>query len=247
MAFFVVGWYAHRRSQQELYQFIDEELPTEEVDNGFSDVFEQQFNQPLTNEIVQDKSIDSEPTVSLSSAVAEQQSELMNSTKDETEIEIDSEQANIRDWDMVVAFTIMTSEANQFTGKAIKAALESVDMHFGELQTYHRYTVGIQKQSLFSVANILDPGTLSPESLATMTTPGLLIFARLPGPINGLALFDDLLETAEKLAIKLSGTLCDEKREPISQHSLEQMRGRILTLNLTIQAETSQYPNDYSE
>ena len=43
----------------------------------------------------------------------------------------------------------------------------------------------------FSVANIIEPGTFNPQDDATMNTPGVLMFAKLPGPVNGLTLFDD--------------------------------------------------------
>ncbi len=147
-------------------------------------------------------------------------------------------------WDMVIAFTIMARDGKQFSGKAIKAVFESLDLHFGELQIFHRYMPGSRTQTLFSVANILEPGTLNPEHFATMRTPGLLIFSRLPGPINGLAIFDDLLETARKIADKLDGVLSDESRQAISQTSIEAMRQRILELNMQLQAEQPRYDHD---
>ena len=152
----------------------------------------------------------------------------------------------VNEWEMVIAFTIMVREEGAFfSGKSIKSVLESLDLHFGDLQVYHRQVPGLRTQSLFSVANILDPGTLNPDSFATMKTPGLLIFSRLPGPVNGLTLFDDLLDTAQKMADKLDGVLSDEARQPISQSTIEAMRSRILHLNIQLQAENSHYTNEY--
>jgi len=150
----------------------------------------------------------------------------------------------INDWDMMIAFTVMAREGSPFSGKSVKATLESLDLHFGDLQIFHRSMPGLRKQTLFSVANILDPGTLLPDSFATMHTPGLLVFARLPGPVNGLSLFDDLLDVAEKMTDKLDGSLCDESRQPLTQSAIEAMRSRILTLNLQLQTEQSNYRND---
>ena len=73
-----------------------------------------------------------------------------------------------------------------------------------------------------------------------MKTPGLLIFARLPGPVNGLALFDDLLDAAQKMTDKLDGTLCDESRQALSQSSIESMRSRILNSQFTITSRAKQ-------
>lgn len=145
--------------------------------------------------------------------------------------------------DLVIALTIVAPDKTRFSGKAIKAALESSNLQFGDLLIYHRFTAGSRKQSIFSVANILDPGTLLPDKFATLTTPGLLIFARLPGPVNGLALFDDLLETAQLLTNKLGGTLSDDRREPISESRLEAMRSRIFNLNFALHNEKNDYSN----
>jgi len=152
---------------------------------------------------------------------------------------------NVNEWDMVIAFTIMARDDAQFSGRSIKRVFESLDLHFGDMQIYHRQVPGLRTESIFSVANIIDPGTLNPDMFATMKTPGLLIFSRLPGPVNGLTLFDDLLDTAQKMADKLDGVLSDESRQPVSQATIEEMRGRILHLNLQLQAENNHYNNDY--
>jgi len=141
------------------------------------------------------------------------------------------------EWDMVIAFTIMARENEVFTGRSIKATLESLDLHFGDLQLYHRNVPGLRKQTLFSVANIVDPGTLNPSDFATMTTPGLLVFSRLPGPLNGLTLLDELLILAQKMTDKLDGVLSDESREPVNQSTLEAMRSRILHMNMKLESE----------
>jgi cell division protein ZipA len=127
----------------------------------------------------------------------------------------------------------------------VKAALEKHDLHFGDMQIYHKFNAGSRKQTLFSVANILDPGTLLPDKFVSMTTPGLLIFARLPGPVNGLALFDDLLDTAQGLSEQLDGALCDETRQPVTDEVLESMRGKILNYQMAQQADNSSLSNDY--
>jgi len=146
--------------------------------------------------------------------------------------------------DMVIALTIMAGDTTRFSGKAVKAGLDSSNLQFGDLQVYHRFTTGLRnRQSIFSVANILDPGTLLPDELISLTTPGLLIFARLPGPVNGLIVFDDLLETAQSLTEKLGGTLCDDARQPISDSRLESMRSRIFNLNFALHNENNDYIN----
>ncbi|MDO7596106.1 MAG: cell division protein ZipA [Pseudomonadota bacterium] len=292
-AFIGVAWYARRSSQQRAMDLdLDHLEPEINLDNDFNDYFEHELQQQSIGDI------DSEPSVSLSTAAEKIESELepiinleektaepqvstkkvqstidfvidddiepidetMASPADQQAVKSSSPRDNVerirptaveakpksprkdRD-DLVIALTIMAPENERFSGRAVKAALESSNLHFGDLQVYHRFTAGARRQSIFSVANILDPGTLLPDKFISLTTPGLLIFARLPGPVNGLAMFDDLLETAQSLTEKLGGTLSDDTREPISESRLEAMRSRIFNLNFAIHNENHDYSN----
>lgn len=145
------------------------------------------------------------------------------------------------EWDLVIALTVMAPKDRLFTGRAVKNALDNQDLHFGEMQIYHRFTLGSRKQSLFSVANIVDPGTFLPAELISMKTPGILLFARLPGPVNGLAVLDAMLDCATQMAEQLDGVVCDEQRQPLTDQALESVRARIFELNLNLQKDARPY------
>lgn len=145
------------------------------------------------------------------------------------------------DWDLVIALTVMAPKDRLFTGRAVKNALDNQDLHFGEMQIYHRFTLGSRKQSLFSVVNIVDPGTFLPAELISMKTPGILLFARLPGPVNGLAVLDAMLDCATQMAEHLDGVVCDEQRQPLTDQALESVRARIFELNLNLQKDARPY------
>ena len=249
VVFIAVAWFAHLRSQKASQLLdLDGEPTDDSTDENYSgESFDALYAQELKHQQPQhSRDINSEPTISLSGAaqttntVTETVARAAATEPTSQQAEMKFDVAQDQEWEMVISFTIMAMPGEQFSGKAVKGTLETLDMHFGEMQLYHRYTQGLQKQTLFSVANIIDPGTLLPDNLATMFTPGLLIFARLPGPTNGLALFDDLLDTAQKMAATLGGVLSDEKREPVDDTTIEQMRSRILSLNIKLQAESNQ-------
>ena len=251
VAFIAVAWFAHLRTKKASQLLdLDGESTGDSTDESYTgESFDALYEQELKQGRPQhSRDIHSEPTISLSAAAqtANTTAEpILNATatepaKQQAETKLNESPSPEQDWEMVISFTIMAMPGEQFSGRAIKSTLDTLDMHFGEMQLFHRYTSGMQKQSLFSVANIIDPGTLIPDNFATMNTPGLLIFARLPGPTNGLALFDDLLDTAQKMAATLGGALSDEKREPVDDSTIEEMRSRILSLNLRLQAESNQ-------
>ena len=155
-------------------------------------------------------------------------------------------QAKDKEWDIVLALTILSGENSPFIGANIRAALDFADLEPGEMQIYHRHIAEQQAQALFSVANLLSPGTLKPKELATLETKGLVIFMRLPSPANGLLAFDAMLDAADKMAKHLNGRLCDEKRQTLTEATLENMRSRILNFNLMQQGDNNEFNHDYS-
>lgn len=254
-----VAWFAIRSTRQQKQKSLAEQIirvePELDKANAFSSVLEQEMTQHII-----DTDVNSEPNVSLSDQAKQeaamptegetQQSEIHFKANDDidTNIEIAAEAdptiSMVNDWDMVIAFTIMAEEGRRFSGEDIKYALESEQFHHGEMQIFHRLTK--QNKPLFSAANILDPGIFDLDDLNGIATPGILIFAKLPGPINGLSLFDELLETSRTVAEKLSGVLCDDSRQPITDEAVEAMRSRILGLNLSMHSE-SQNSHVYTE
>jgi cell division protein ZipA len=245
-AFVAASWYAHHRSQARARAF-EKELDFHNEESGGN--FQAQFDALLDNELSEQPTSNSDDSPQpdlFAEPVADSvidkpvKTEAAPLSSDEAE-----ETSAVADWDMVIAFTIMAPEGQSFKGQALKTAFESHDLHFGDMHIFHKYTAGSHKQSLFSVANIIEPGTLVPDTFPTLTTPGLLVFTRLPGPINGLTLFDDLMDVSHSLTSALGGVLCDEQRTPVDDAVLESMRSRILDYQMAIEAETSQQTNDY--
>ena len=96
------------------------------------------------------------------------------------------------------------------------------------------------------MANLLAPGTLKLEELPSLQTQGLAIFMRLPSPANGLLAFDAMLDAADKIARCLNGQVMDERRQTLTEATLEKMRSRILNFNLMQQLDNHQFKHDYS-
>ena len=249
-AFAGVVWFAMRSTRQQKQNSLAEQAVRVEPELDKSNAFSSVLEQEMTDHII-DTDVDSEPNVSLSQQAkqevvmpaesVEQQSEIRFKANDEidTDIEIVAEPepaiSTVNDWDMVIAFTIMAEEGRRFSGEDIKFALESEQFHYGEMQLFHQLTK--QKTPMFSAANVVAPGTFDVQNISAMASPGILVFAKLPSPINGLTLFDHLLETSRKLTEKLSGVLCDESRQPVTDEIIEAMRSRILSLNFSMHSD----------
>ena len=239
--FVAVAWYAKYRTNKAREELLLDDQPYRDLDEDeFAAILEEEIHQQNLN---QASSVDDEPEVTLSADIAIEDELTPQVSIDDTldpaqQSTIDfTEPAQQQEWQMSLAFTVMAQPDKLIDGLAIQRVLEQLDMQFGEMQLYHRYLVSSQKQVLFSVANVIEPGTLIPDQFDLLQTPGLLLFANLPGPLNGLLLFDEILDAANQLAEQLDGVICNEMREPMTQKDIEAIRSKILNFNMAMQAE----------
>lgn len=128
-----------------------------------------------------------------------------------------------------VAITVMAREGQRFAGDDLRRSLQSLDLEHGEMGIFHRRERGKsrRKPPLYSVANVVKPGTFDPEAMADMSTPGVAMFLQLPGPEDPGAAFEEMIRAARKLAEGLDGVVCDETRSTLTGQVINHMRERI--------------------
>lgn len=125
----------------------------------------------------------------------------------------------------VVVLNIAAEDGRFYDGRTLTDALKAVDMSFGEHEIYHRILETSKGQiALFSAADMLQPGTFSPERIDQIQSPGLVLFLQLPGPYDGLAAFEQMLESARQLAETLGANLLDERRCSLTNQAVEHIR-----------------------
>ena len=79
-------------------------------------------------------------------------------------------------------------------------------------------------QPLFYVANIFNPGVFKWTDMESFSTPGLSLFAQLPGALPPLDTFDELLKCARLLAGQLQGVVLDESRSNLTAQTIQHLR-----------------------
>ncbi len=125
----------------------------------------------------------------------------------------------------VVLHVAAPSRDARLSGPEVLAALEACGLEHGALGIFHRrQEIGGSPRILFSVANMVKPGTLDPESLAAgEEIPGLSLFMRLPAFVPGEELYRSLLACTHELAQRLGGRILDEYRSALTQSAMEKM------------------------
>jgi cell division protein ZipA len=133
---------------------------------------------------------------------------------------------------MTVALTVVAPHQQFFNGPRIQAVAEELQFRLNTEGLFERFPdeETADATPVFSVAHLRKPGSFKPEALADLTTPGLLLFMRLPGPLDSVKALELLVVTADQLARKLGGMICDERRHRMTNQSLMHLRGEVLDL-----------------
>src|SRR5579859_4562206 len=134
---------------------------------------------------------------------------------------------------LILALHVMPRETEEFTGAGLMAACEACGLAYGRYKVYHRLEgEGADAPSVFSVANVVEPGSFDLVTLADSTFPGLTLFMVLPGPRNGVAAYADMLATSRQLAQQLGGEVLDQGRSTLTRQTARHIRERIIQFEL---------------
>lgn len=132
--------------------------------------------------------------------------------------------------DLIVSLTVMAPDRKNFNGSEVHRVLQAAGLELAEFDIYHFRDAGNGEDSraVFSVANIVNPGTFDVTALDGLNTPGLAFFMQIPGPMTASEAFDTMLERAQYIAQCLHGVVGDEQRTPLSSQRIRQIRERTL-------------------
>ena len=136
--------------------------------------------------------------------------------------------------ELIISHTILAKNEH-FTGTHLFKAITSAGLSFGEMNIFHYPgTEEPETFALFSIANVVEPGTFSPEEAETFTTPGISMFMRLPTRTDSYKAYEEFIHIAQLIASELDGELCDETRSILTQQAITYKKEQIRKLNFDI-------------
>jgi cell division protein ZipA len=125
----------------------------------------------------------------------------------------------------ILVLHVVAPRNRPFTGVALGAALRRAGLKLGEMSIYHyREDDAADREPLFSVANMVAPGTLTDEDLSDMMTPGVTLFLQVHLCDRPQRAFEVLLETSHVLARDLGGRIMDAQQSTATNQTLAHMR-----------------------
>ena len=129
---------------------------------------------------------------------------------------------------MVVTVRIMPQAGTQFPAEQLILALRAANLQHGQYGIFHCLDEHDATRVRYSVASLVEPGSFDLNKLKDSKYKGISIFMVLPAPEDGVALFDDMLQTARAVAKEVDGHLLDEQGGALSVQRERYMREEVI-------------------
>ncbi len=110
-------------------------------------------------------------------------------------------------------------------GSQLQALLHVERLEFGRFSIFHRMQ---GTGTVFSVASMVEPGTFDPVQMPQQQIPGITLFMLLPGPLDGLIAYDQMLTCAQRITHATNGILQDERGNKLTPQFMERLREEVL-------------------
>ncbi len=125
----------------------------------------------------------------------------------------------------------ITSAGGAFSGDEILSAAERCKLGPGDMDIFHRTRGDAPDgEPLFSMANLVKPGTFPFGDMADFASPGLALFAQFRGEPSDLMVFDEMLDAARIMAELLGGDIRGPQREPLRDAGAKALRAEVRAL-----------------
>jgi cell division protein ZipA len=112
-------------------------------------------------------------------------------------------------------------------GSQINSSAQAMGLTFGEMNIFHYKTNG---RSVFSLANMLEPGSFDADTIHDLKTTGLTAFMKIKADDSLDVALDNLTEMLQRsyqIAGLLDARLCNHKRQTLSEQDAENYRTQV--------------------
>jgi cell division protein ZipA len=134
------------------------------------------------------------------------------------------------DFDKIVTLYIAAKAGEVLRGPDIVVAAEKAGLTYGHMNVFHRLVeTHPERGPVFSVANIMKPGSFDMAQIQSLETPAISFFLTLPAPINALDAWEAMEPTARRMAELLDGVVLDESRNALGRQRIAHLREELRT------------------
>ncbi|SFK64273.1 cell division protein ZipA [Lysobacter sp. cf310] len=132
------------------------------------------------------------------------------------------------EFDKIVTLYLAARAGAKLHGPDIVVAAEKAGLVYGHMGVFHRLVEGHPERGpVFSVANIMKPGSFDMAQIQALETPAIAFFLTLPAPVPALDAWETMLPTAQRMAELLDGVVLDEQRNALGRQRIAHLRDEL--------------------
>ena len=120
---------------------------------------------------------------------------------------------------------VRAAKGSSFPGADLMAALQNEGLRLGEHGAFE--APSDSGEPLYTIANMVEPGTFPKNAGAGFTTQGITAFMVLPGP-GGVESLAGMIESARRIARTLGGDVLDETGSTLTNQGATHLREQVI-------------------
>jgi cell division protein ZipA len=127
----------------------------------------------------------------------------------------------------ILVMHLMAPKGELLSGRDLQEASLKVGFRYGELKIFQRHlNEDGSGEVLFSMANLVNPGTFDLNTIDQMTTPGVTLFMALDDLEDPVAAFEVMTASVDTLVEALDLSVLDETRSSMTRQTIDHYRQR---------------------
>jgi cell division protein ZipA len=131
-------------------------------------------------------------------------------------------------FEKIVTLYLAARAGARLHGPDIVVAAEKAGLTYGHMGVFHRLIDNHSERGpVFSVANIMKPGSFDMANIQAMETPAIAFFLTLPASVPALDAWETMLPTAQRMAELLDGVVLDESRNALGRQRIAHIRDEL--------------------
>lgn len=222
IAFIVIIYFLGRSRRQRNRSMVDD-LTTDDLENELPEFAARNLDD-VDEGVGQVKIVTSAPDdVASFNATEEEQYSDATDTSSHEELENTSSTATSSAPKDIIVLYVLPKPAKNLIGSQINSSAQAMGLKFGEMNIFHYMD---NNRSVFSMANMLEPGSFNADTMHDLKTTGLTLFMQIhkDDPLDDLT---EMLQRSYQLAGLLDARLCNHKREPLTEQDAENYRTQV--------------------
>ncbi len=135
----------------------------------------------------------------------------------------------------VIIINVMARPGQSLYGRELLSVLQGQGLRLGDMSIFHRHADSQGSGPvMFSMANMVKPGTFDLATMDAFTTPGVSFFLQMPNKLGNMACFEKMLGAASAVRDAFDAELKDEHRSVFTRQTVEHSRQRVRDFELKL-------------